>query len=224
MVMFYHGATPRWKAWLALALAIAGAAIAAKLQLPGPPHSQWAVIASGIKQRLLNPGELLRIIACISFTLAPFALFKFSAKKVERGNTFSIVSNFAAAPLFLSLAMGALGGSDTNRIFYICYPLFVFILADWLREQDSAKIGIAAVAGMVANRFHVVVPEPTASWPSHDLSGFFSFTPDQAHISISLVTLANWVDLWFILFGPGWSYVQALPGQVRTLTSRLRFP
>lgn len=223
MVMFYHGATPRWKAWLALALAIFAAAIAAKLQLPGPPHSQWGVIASGIKQRLIDPGELLRIVACISLTLAPFALFKFYGKKAEQEKPSGLLVDFAAAALFLSLAMGALGGSDTTRIFFICYPLFVFVLVDWLKDQDSVKVGITAAAGMVANRFRMVIPEPTASWPSHDVSGFFSFTPDHAHISISVATLAYWALLWFILFGPGWSHLQALSGQVITLTSKLRF-
>jgi len=222
MVMLWHGPGKRWKAWFALAVALAAALTVARLQLPGPPYFQWIVVASAIKNKLLDPAETLRVFACISLTLGPFALFRFFGDKVNREKSRCLLLDFGAVSLLLSLAMAAVGGTDMSRIFFIGYPLFVLVLADWLRHQDLLKVGIAAFAGMVANRFHRIIPEPTAIFPSHDLSGYFSFTPDHSYISTSITTLAYFVFLWFILFGPAWGHLEILFRQIKAWALSVR--
>lgn len=207
VVMLCRGDFPRQKAWGITLIALSGVVLVWVFQLPGTQGSQAVVIISGVMYKLLDPAELVRVVACISLTLAPFIIFLTRPKLSPRAST-GPTESFGAAALFLSLAMCAVGGSDTTRIFFSGYPLFVIILVEWLRGEPPLRVGLAALAGMAANRFRVVIPEPISGLPSNDITLPFAIIPDYAHISLSVVMLAYWVLIWFILFGPGWDVLK----------------
>lgn len=218
VVLLCRGDFPRLKAWGITLIALSGVVLVWIFQLPGTQGSQSVTIISLALRKLLDPAELVRVVACISLTLAPFIIFLTRATLSPRASI-GPAESFGVMALSLSLAMCAVGGGDTTRILFNGYPLFVIILVEWLRGAPPLRVGLAALAGMVANRFRVVIQEPLSGLPSYDIVGYFSMTPDYAPISLSVVTLAYWVIVWFILFGPGWDVLKESMRHSRRLSA-----
>ncbi len=192
----------RKSAALICLIAVGGAVATSILHLPGGEYSQFRTVMSSLKHKILEPLELLRATACILMTLAPFLICKsraVSASSAEVDELRLIGRTF----LLLCLVMALVGGSDTTRIFFIGYPLYVLLLADWISGADVLTVVLASSAGMIANRFREMIPQPSATWPNHDVSGLFSITPDFAHPGVVAAFAAYWLAWWFVVSGPG---------------------
>lgn len=172
------------------------------LQLPGGKYSQLYTVLSFFKHKMLEPLELVRAIACLCMTVGPFILCKARSRLgVAPGQDVDV--KLSQLLMLLCLAMALFGGSDTTRIFFIGYPLYVTLLACWASESDGRTLAFAAAAGMVANSFREMIPQPFAAMPDRDSSGFFSITPDYAHQGVVAAFIAFWGLWWFVLVGPG---------------------
>jgi hypothetical protein len=192
----------RSEAALICLIAAVGAVAAAMVQLPGTEYSQFRTVMSSFKHKFLEPLELLRVIACIAMTLAPFLICKLSSSngKLEESHEGDAVGRWF---LMLCLAMAVFGGSDTTRIFFIGYPLFALLIAGWIEHADGLTVALASTAGMIANRFREMIPQPAADWPNHDVVGLFAITPDYAHMGVVTAFAAYWLAWWFVISGPG---------------------
>lgn len=183
-------------------IAAVGAVAAAMIQLPGTEYSQFRIVMSSFKHKVLEPLELLRVIACISMTLAPFLICR--ARLVggapDEADEQDVVGRWF---LMLCLAMAIFGGSDTTRIFFIGYPLFALLIAGWIEHADGLTVALTSSAGMIANRFREMIPQPAADWPNHDVVGLFAITPDYAHMGLVAAFAAYWLAWWFVISGPG---------------------
>jgi len=183
-------------------IALAGAVVITLLQLPGGQYSQLLTVMSNLKHKILHPLGLLRGAACILMTLAPFLICKARTMRSPHEDNDEI-HTIGRGFLLLCLAMAFLGGSDTTRIFFIGYPLFVLMLAGWVSRADALTIVLSSSAGLFANRFWQTIPQPSATWPNHDVSGLFAVTPDYAHPGVAAAFAAYWVAWWFVIAGPG---------------------
>ena len=148
----------------------------------------------------------LKIFAALSLTLAPFVLVnqKFSLQKI--GDLNLVAFSF----LLLSTAMGALGGSDTTRIFYVSFPLYAFFLANLIKESAMSKVLFFALGGMIANSFARRIPEPEQYLPNNDVTGLFSLFPDHGHIAISSAIITFWIIYVFIAERIDWKHIDKL--------------
>ncbi len=183
------------------AVALAGTLVGLLLQLPGTDYGQLQTIFVSIKHKVLRPVELLRAAACVSMTLGPFLLCKLRNRPgmpAEAGASGAIPRVF----LLLCLVMALLGGSDTTRIFFIGFPLYVLLVADWVSGTDTSTISLAVLAGLVANRFNEQIPQPATILPDNDIVGLFSITPDYAHPGVVACFAAFWFVCWFVIAGP----------------------
>jgi hypothetical protein len=194
--------TRRPTAVLICLIVAAGAMATVMLQLPGTEYSQFRTVMSSFKHKVLEPLELLRVIACIAMTLAPFLICR--ARRVggapDEADEQDVVGRWF---LMLCLAMAIFGGSDTTRIFFIGYPLFALFLAGWVDRADGLTVALAAAAGMIANRFREMIPQPVGTWPNHDVSGLFAITPDYSHIGVTAGFAFYWAASWFFICGSG---------------------
>jgi hypothetical protein len=199
--LFLHDKSKR-RAVVIICMAIAGALAAMLLQLPGSEYSQFRTVMGSLKHKLLEPLELLRAAACILMTLAPFLICKSrqTLKVREEPDVPLIIARWF---LSLSIFMAFFGGSDTTRIFFVGYPLFALLLADWVGGVDVLSVSLASAAGMIANRFREMIPQPAADWPKHDVVGLFAITPDYAHIGVVAAFVVYWLAWWFVISGPG---------------------
>lgn len=201
--------TRRPTAALICLIAAVGAVAAAMIQLPGTEYSQFRTVMSSFKHKVLEPLELLRVIACIAMTLAPFLICR--ARRVggapDEADEQDVVGRWF---LMLCLAMAIFGGSDTTRIFFIGYPLFALLLAGWVDRADGLTVALAAAAGMIANRFREMIPQPGANYPNNDVSGLFAITPDFANPGVVAAFTVYWFAWWFVLAGPGRPFLDAL--------------
>jgi hypothetical protein len=188
--------------------AAAGAAVITMLHLPGGDYSQFRTVMGSVKHKMLEPLELLRAGVCILMTLAPFLICK---ARDNRGAQAEVDEKNMIGRYFLliCMVMSLVGGSDTTRLFFIGYPLFVIMLADWVSKADVLTITLASSAGMIANRFGEMIPQPSAIWPKHDVSGLFAITPDYAHPGIVAMFACYWAAWWFVIVGPGRSSLDA---------------
>ena len=190
-------------------IAGAGAVAVAALQLPGDSYSQVRTVLSLVWHKILSPLGLLRSSICISMTLAPFLICR--ARRVgEAREVIDLQHVIARCFLLLCLAMALVGGHDTTRIFYVGYPLYVLVLADWVGVADTLTVVLSSVAGMIANRFCEMIPQPSAVWPDNDVSGLFSITPDYSHPGIVAVFFVYWAAWWFVIVGPGRPMIDTL--------------
>lgn len=183
-------------------IALVGAVVTSLLHLPGGDYSQFRTVMSSFKHKLLEPLELLRAVICILMTLGPFLICK------ARGNRGALAevdeqNMIGRIFLFICMAMSLVGGSDTTRIFFVGYPLYVLMLVDWVSGADALTITLASSAGMIANRFREMIPQPSATWPNNDVSGLFAITPDYAHPGIVAAFACYWAAWWFVIVGPG---------------------
>jgi hypothetical protein len=204
-----HDRRHRPAAALIWAMALAGAVASAMLHLPGTQYSQFLVVMSNLKHKLLHPLGFVRSAACILMTLGPFLICKARAMRDQPGDNDEIraISRWF---LLLSLAMALAGGSDTTRIFFIGYPLFALMLAGWVSRADVLTVVLASSAGLFVNRFCQTIPQPAGIWPKHDVSGLFAATPDYAHPGVVVVFVIFWVACWFVIAGPGRATLDAL--------------
>ncbi len=188
--------------------AAAGAAVITMLHLPGGDYSQFRTVMGSVKHKMLEPLELLRAGVCILMTLAPFLICK---ARDNRGAQAEVDEQNMIGRCFLLICtvMSLVGGGDTTRIFFIGYPLFVIMLADWVSKADVLTVALASSAGMIANRFGEMIPQPSATWPNHDVRGLFAITPDYAHPGIVAAFACYWAAWWFVIIGPGRSSLDA---------------
>ena len=215
--LLWHGDYPRRSALGLIAFGLSGALLVWCCQLPPSQDvGQLIVVLYNIKHKLLEPSGLLRVIAGVSLTIAPFALCLMRTGRSALAPS-GMAHCFAAVGLLLSLVMGAVGGSDTTRIFFTGFPLYALLLAEWLHDEPPLRVALLAVAGMVANYFWLVILDPLTALPINDTSGIFSLTPDHSHISVAMSVLIFWFLCWLLLVGPGWSLTQAVftPSQWR---------
>ncbi|MEY3584685.1 MAG: hypothetical protein RJA48_1768 [Verrucomicrobiota bacterium] len=189
-------------------IAVVGAVATSLLHLPGGDYSQFRTVMGSLKHKILEPLELLRAGICILMTLAPFLICK---ARDNRGAQAALDEQNMIGRCFLltCMVMSFVGGGDTTRIFFIGYPLFVIMLAEWVSRADALTVALASSAGMIANRFHKLIPQPSATWPNHDVSGLFAITPDYAHPGIVVAFACYWAAWWFVIVGPGRSSLDA---------------
>jgi len=116
--------------------------------------SQLATVLDFIYRRFSQGGAgLISALNGIALTLAPFLIIyglnkpHFSIKTLKTGELVSLVW------LCLSLVMSILGGADTNRIFFVTYPLIVIFLAKLISNQSSLRIAYFSFFGLIANDF-----------------------------------------------------------------------
>lgn len=194
-------------------VALVGAVATSMLHLPGGDYSQYRTVMNSLKHKMLEPLELLRAVVCLLMTLAPFLICKARNKRpaVEISDEQHVIGRWF---LLLCMIMAVVGGSDTTRIFFIGYPLFILLLADWVSGADTLTLVLASSAGMIANRFREMIPQPAATWPNNDVSGLFAITPDFANPGVVAAFSAYWVVWWFILIGPGRPMIDALPSLI----------
>jgi hypothetical protein len=199
----------RRAAFIICLIAVVGAVSTTMLHLPGGEYSQFRTVLSSMRHKILDPLGLLRATVCIFMTLAPFLICKsraISAPPAEVDELRMIGRTF----LLLCVVMALLGGSDTTRIFFIGYPLYALLLADWIGGADALTVVLASSAGMIANRFCEMIPQPGATSPGHDVSGLFSITPDYAHPGVVAAFAAFWFSCWILLAGPARPLVDRL--------------
>lgn len=124
-----------------------------------PSHrdgSQLATILEFFNKRFSNGGDgFISGLNGIALTLAPFIL---TLRINALGRLWSLLKSDSILMIITSwflmaLAMGLFGGADTNRIFFVSYPLFVLFLANLMEEQKTFKIGLFSLAGLIANDF-----------------------------------------------------------------------
>ncbi len=209
LALAFNDRRHRSAAALICIVAMAGAVATTLLQLPGGQYSQLLTVMSNLKHKMLHPLGLLRSAACILMTLAPFLICKARTMRDEHADNDEI-HRLGRWFLLLCLAMAFLGGSDTTRIFFIGYPLFVLMLAGWVSRADALTIVLSSLAGLFANRFCQTIPQPIGIWPKHDVSGLFAVTPDYAHPGVVAAFAAYWVACWFVIAGPGRTTLDAL--------------
>jgi hypothetical protein len=203
------------------AMAAASLIAVITLQLPGGKYNQLYTVLSFFKHKMLDPLELVRAFACLCMTVAPFILCKARARPgLEPRNDFN--TNLSQLFMMLCTAMALFGGSDTTRIFFTGYPLYVLLLARWASDADSRTLAFATVAGMVANSSLEMIPQPIAALPDRDSSGLFSLTPDYAHQGVVAISIAFWALWWFALVGPGRSKIDKLIDSISWLKAGWR--
>ena len=190
-------------------MALAGAVATTLLQLPGAQYSQLLTVVSNLKHKMLHPLGLLKSAACILMTLAPFLICKARTLRSTHQDNDEIYA-IGRWLLLLCLAMAFLATGDITRIFFIGYPLFVLMLAGWVSRADPLTIVLSSLAGLFANRFCLTIPQPSGTWPKHDVSGLFAITPDYAHPGVVTAFAAYWVACWFVIAGPGRKTLDAL--------------
>jgi hypothetical protein len=172
------------------------------LQLPGGKYNQLYTALFFSRHRLLEPMELLRAAACLCMTLAPFILCKARVRPGLEPQR-DIEVRLSQCFIMLGAAMAVLGGTDTTRIFFIGYPLYVVLFARWAKEADGLTVAFATAAGLAANSFLERIPQPASALPDHDSAGLLAFTPDYAHQGVVAAFIAFWGLCWFVLVGPG---------------------
>lgn len=189
-------------------IALVGAVATTMLHLPGTDYSQFRTVMGAVKHKVLAPLELLRAAVCILMTLAPFLICRARDNRGAQGEV-DDQNMIGRCFLLTCMAMSIVGGGDTTRLFFIGYPLFVIMLADWVSRADVLTITLASSAGMIANRFREMIPQPIAILPNQDGSGLFAFTPDYAHPGIVAAFTCYWAAWWLVIVGPGRSSLDA---------------
>lgn len=192
-------------------MAVSGAFAVLLIQLPGGPYSQVITALFFVKHKLLEPVELLRAAVCLGMTLASFLLCR-ARRRSDAAPCRDEATFLAKVFLLLGVAMALFGGTDTTRILFLGYPLYVLILAAWVSESDGTTVAFAVAAGMIANRFLEMIPQPAAPMPNQDVIGLFAFTPDYAHPGLVAVSAVFWACWWFVLVGPGRPIIDAVVG------------
>jgi hypothetical protein len=175
-----------------LLAALLGFVIVRLIQHGDCSGSQLRQATHNIGLKWSSPMGWLKWVAGLSLTLAPFLI-----PATERGfparNDMDHLSGIAASFLVLATIMGLAGGSDTTRIFFIAYPLYVVFLAKLIDGAPSATVVVAMVGGLVANRAFNRIPEPQNYNPDNDVSGFFAYFPDHGHIDGALSLILFWI-------------------------------
>jgi hypothetical protein len=192
-------------------MAVASLALSNLVALPGGPYSQLRVFLWCVREKFLDPLEFLRVAMCFMATLAPFLLCAAPKRLLFRGET-DLATVASRNFLFICLAMAAFGGTDTTRLLFIGYPLYVLALAGWSRDADVRTIVLTALVGMAANRFCLIIPLPTSPTPGEDSSGLFDTTPDYAQPGVVVAFAAYWLACWLLVAGPGRLLLERLMG------------
>lgn len=212
-VLFFAGGMTRRKLLGMVLLGSCGALLTSLIQLPSAGGSQLLVVACNVRDKLANPFGLMRVVAGLSMTLAPFILAASApawARLIK-----DPVGIMAVAFGGLSAFMAALGGADTTRLFYVGYPLYAFALAGLIRDEAPAKVAFLALAGLVANSFLRRIPEPAGGAISADSTGFFGIFPDHGHLAVAAALLLYWAAVFVVVRTADWPKAANLAGRFR---------
>ncbi len=181
-----------------LLISLSGILITNVIQEGGCSGSQFTVILSSVRGKLTDPFGILKFLAGISITLAPFFIGS-NLKELVSFDKNDLIKRISGMTLVLSLVMAAAGGSDTTRILYISYPLYVVYLAGIVEKKNWLLVIFISVGGLIANHFLTRLPEPQNYIPENDISGLFSFFPDHGQIVIAIGFLVYWALLSWIV-------------------------
>ena len=166
--------------------------------------NQIALVAENLFGRhgkLDHFGGVLRIAAGFSMTLGPFWPLTRGVVDWGRDDRMAVPLVF----LLLSALVAAIGGSDTTRLLFVAYPLYVPVLAAFIGRANTGKVVLLLLAGLTANSFAKRIPEPAAYAPNHDVTGFFAFFPDYAHLGVAASLLVYWMLVASVANGIPWT-------------------
>jgi hypothetical protein len=197
LALLYAKDVGRYKGILMLLVALSGVVFIPMIQDGGCSGSQLATILDSIKEKITNPFGLLKLLASISLTLGPFFIGSRIGELVGFDKN-DVVIRINGLMLILSIIMAAFGGSDTTRILYLSFPLYVLYLARIFNGKNHFLVAFVSIAGMIANRFISKIPEPENYFLNNDVAGWFSFLPETGHIAVALVILIYWIFIFWI--------------------------
>ncbi|MGC1860495.1 MAG: hypothetical protein WA733_05055 [Methylocystis sp.] len=182
-----------------------GLALAYALQDKPCSGSQLMVAISSIYLKFSNPVGWVKFIAALLLTCGAFIIRSYNSNGKQAPTRFFELNNcsdviiISCAMLLISILMAAAGGTDSTRIFFVSYPLYITFLASCIDNRGWLEVSVASVWGLIANRFTTKILEPTSYWPRNDEDGFFSFFPDHGNIDVAIVILTYWSITHFVL-------------------------
>jgi hypothetical protein len=165
--------------------------------------SQLQVVVEWSTIHLGDPHNLLRVLAALSLTLAPFLYRALTSERPSPAaaapTDLSRADVWAFVMLALALVMTVAGGSDMTRIMFLSYPLYVGVLATQFRGlHPIAGAGLAGL-WLSANWAFAAIKDPvTLKVPNEDTTGMFGMAPDFGNISVGIGILVFWM-IGFIL-------------------------
>ena len=183
------------------ATAIVLVSLSYRLVYPNCSGSALGTIRQNGLRMLTDPWRVLTVVSGIMMTLGAFLPgFRFATPFRDAQRDPAL--RFAWVSLVIAAAMGALGGSDSTRLFYVCYPCFVALICRLLDRVPIWEVSMLSVGGLVINRWLSVIPEPAAFTPDlNSFSGYFVYFPDVANPVVSVVVLVYFMTLYgFVSF------------------------
>jgi hypothetical protein len=211
LVLWLRNELSRKQAISMALLAIAFYVAASFLHLGVPGVSHLKVSAIYIWKKMLNPVELVKVTAGILQTIGPFVILFSLWPRHERPMK-GLGLNIESGMFLLALLMACLGGADTTRIFYIAFPLFVVLLARQASGRPLSLLVFITTAGLIANRFLAVVPQPSGAKPANETEGLFVMFPDYAHPAHASVALFYWVIVYVVAKQVNWTAIDSYLG------------
>ncbi len=182
---------------LMILLALSGLLLMKLIQQGDCSGSQFRQASHNIALKLTHPMGVLKWVAGISLTLAPF-LIPALQNRLPAFKDLETAAALSAVFLALAVVMGLAGGSDTSRIFFIIYPLYVLFLGALIDRAPTGAVVVAMAGGLIANRAFNRIPEPQNYHPDNDVSGFFSYFPDHGHIDGALSLILFWIVIQWL--------------------------
>jgi hypothetical protein len=145
---------------------------------------------------LTDPWRAMAVVSGILMTLGAFLpglRFATPLRDAQRDPAL----RFAWVSIAIAVAMGGLGGSDSTRMFYVCYPCFVAVICRLLDGVSTWELCVLSVGGLLINRWLSVIPEPATYTPDlSSFSGYFVYFPDVANPVVSVVILVHFMALY----------------------------
>ena len=178
------------------ATAIVLASLTYRLVYPNCSGSALGTIRHYGLRMLTDPWRVLTVVSGIMMTLGAFLPgFRFATPFRDAQSDPAL--RFAWVSVVIAVAMGALGGLDSTRLFYVCYPCFVALICRLLDGVSIWEVSVFSVGGLVVNRWLSVIPEPATYTPDlNSFSGYFVYFPDVANPVVAVVVLVYFMTLY----------------------------
>jgi hypothetical protein len=207
-VYYLHGALNRRQALVMTAFCVTSFLAISALHFDGPGRSQFIVALTNAVRLCLAPEKLVKLFAGLAMTAGPLLAIWLKGKSAG-GHPAGPKSVVFAVWIVLAAAMAAFGGSDTTRLLYISYPLYVLYFTSYAHNCPATCLLFVSFSGLVTNRILSLIPQANVLSPRDETQGYFAFYPDYAHVSAAVTILVFWAMVIFLTKNVPWRRIEA---------------